>query len=57
MKTRSLSFEEIAEIRFGRRIEKSQMPGSVAALSPSGEVVAILENREDKAQPITVFNS
>ncbi|MFM8205219.1 MAG: tRNA pseudouridine(55) synthase TruB [Actinomycetales bacterium] len=57
MKTRSLSFEEISEIRFGRRIEKSQMPGLVAALSPSGEVVAILENREDKAQPITVFNS
>ncbi len=57
MKTRDLSFEEIAEIRFGRRISESETLGPVAGVSPSGEVVAILENREGKAQPITVFNS
>lgn len=57
MKTRSLSFEEIAEIRYGRRISKSETIGPVAGISPSGDVVAILENREGKAQPITVFNS
>lgn len=57
MKTRSLSFEEIAEIRFGRRIAESEMAGPVAGVSPSGDVVAILENREGKAQPMTVFNS
>mgnify|MGYP003704259047 CR=1 FL=1 len=57
MKTRSLSFEEIAEIRFGRRIAESETLGPVAGVSPSGDVVAILENREGKAQPITVFNS
>lgn len=57
MKTRSLSFEEIAEIRFGRRIAESEMQGPVAGVSPSGDVVAILENREGKAQPVTVFNS
>ena len=57
MKTRSLSFEEIAEIRFGRRIAESETLGPVAGVSPSGDVVAILENREGKAQPITVFKS
>jgi len=57
MKTRSLSFEEIAEIRFGRRIAESETQGPVAGVSPSGDVVAILENREGKAQPVTVFNS
>ena len=57
MKTRSLSFEEITEIRFGRRIAESKTVGPVAGVSPSGDVVAILENREGKAQPITVFNS
>ena len=57
MKTRSLSFEEIAEIRFGRRIAESETLGPVAGVSPSGDVVAILENREGKAQPITVLNS
>lgn len=57
MKTRNLSFEEITEIRFGRRIAESETVGPVAGVSPSGDVVAILENREGKAQPITVFNS
>jgi tRNA pseudouridine55 synthase len=57
MTTRSLGFDEVAELRFGRRIEASTQDGVVAALGPSGDVVAILENQDGRAQPITVFNS
>ena len=57
MPTRTLGFDEVAELRFGRRIEGSAQDGSVAALGPSGEVVAILENQDGRAQPITVFTS
>jgi tRNA pseudouridine55 synthase len=57
MPTRSLGFDEVAELRFGRRIEPSKSDGVVAALGPSGDVVAILENQDGRAQPITVFNS
>ena len=57
MKTRKLTFEEIAEIRFGRRIDKSETQGPIAGIAPNGEVAAILENRDGRAQPITVFNS
>lgn len=57
MPTRALGFDEVAELRFGRRIEASTQDGIVAALGPSGDVVAILENQDGRAQPITVFNS
>ena len=57
MKTRKLTFEEIAEIRFGRRIDKSETQGPIAGIAPNGEVAVILENRDGRAQPITVFNS
>jgi tRNA pseudouridine55 synthase len=57
MPTRTLGFDEVAELRFGRRIEASTQDGIVAALGPSGDVVAILENQDGRAQPITVFNS
>lgn len=57
MPTRNLGFDEVAELRFGRRIDRCQEDGIVAALGPSGEVVAILENQDGRAQPITVFNS
>lgn len=56
MKTRKLTFEEIAEIRFGRRIDKSETQGPIAGIGPNGDVAAILENRDGRAQPITVFN-
>lgn len=57
MPTRNLGFDEVAELRFGRRIEHSNADGLVAGIGPSGEVVAILENQDGRAQPITVFNS
>lgn len=57
MKTRKLTFEEIAEIRFGRRIDKSETQGPIAGIGPRGDVAAILENRDGRAQPISVFNS
>ena len=54
---RELGFDEVAELRFGRRIDKSNQEGVVVGIAPDGEVAAILENREGRAQPVSVFNS
>ena len=54
--TRSLSVDEISELRFGRKISPSEFTGVGVALSAAGEVVAIIENQETGAQPMTVFN-
>ena len=54
---RKLGHDEVAELRFGRRIERSIQEGTVVGIGPNGEVAAILENREGRAQPVTVFNS
>jgi tRNA pseudouridine55 synthase len=54
---RELGFDEVAELKFGRRIEKSNQEGVVVGIAPDGEVAAILENREGRAQPVSVFNS
>lgn len=55
MPIRALTFEEVSEIKFGRQIVKSESHGAVAGIAPNGEVVAILENRGDRAQPVSVF--
>lgn len=55
MPVRELNFEEVSEIRFGRQIARSEFDGVVTGLAPNGEVAAILENRGDRAQPISVF--
>lgn len=55
MPVRELTFEEASEIKFGRQITKSDSDGAVAAITSTGEVAAILENRGDRAQPISVF--
>ena len=54
---RELGFDEVAELKFGRRIDKSNQEGVVVGIAPDGEVAAILENREGRAQPVSVFNS
>ena len=54
---RELGFDEVAELKFGRRLEKSNQEGVVVGIAPDGEVAAILENREGRAQPVSVFNS
>jgi len=54
---RELRFDEVAELKFGRRIEKSNQEGVVVGIAPDGEIAAILENREGRAQPVSVFNS
>ena len=54
---RDLAFDEVAELKFGRRIDKSNQEGVVVGIAPDGEVAVILENREGRAQPVSVFNS
>jgi tRNA pseudouridine55 synthase len=59
--TRSLSFEELAEIKFGRFIEPSDSESIFAALDNQGEFVALLQNKlvgsNKKAAPILVVNN
>ena len=59
--TRSLSFEEVAEIKFGRFIEPSDSESIFAALDNQGEFVALLQNKlvgsNKKAAPILVVNN
>jgi tRNA pseudouridine55 synthase len=46
MPTRSLSYEEVVEIGFGRTIGPSEQEGVVAALNTDGSFAALLENRD-----------
>jgi tRNA pseudouridine55 synthase len=59
--TRSLSFEEVAEIKFGRFIDASDSESIFAALDNQGEFVALLQNKlvgsNKKAAPILVVNN
>lgn len=57
MPTRHVDLQEMQELSFGRSLTKSDFAGIGVAISPNGEAVAILENREYGAQPLTVFNS
>jgi len=56
--TRTLDFEEMTEISFGRYLLPNQSTGPVAALSPAGEFAALLENKvvseKSVAAPILV---
>ena len=44
--TRTLTYEELIEIGFGRTIPASEVAGTVAALNQDGNFAALLENRE-----------
>lgn len=57
MPARILRFEELAELKYGRALVKSDFDGVGVAISPDGEVAAIIENRDYGAQPIAVFVS
>ena len=53
--TRSLTDDEVLELSYGRSISPSQTQDLTAALSGGGELIALLENRETLAKPISVF--
>ena len=53
---RVVSETEMRELRFGRAISATGSAGIVVALSASDEVVAIMEDNERGAAPMTVFN-
>ncbi|GAA1353047.1 tRNA pseudouridine(55) synthase TruB [Falsarthrobacter nasiphocae] len=52
---RSLTEAETVELGFGRRIPASGWEGPTAAVAPSGEVVAIVEDRAGAAKSLVVF--
>jgi len=57
MPTRSIDLAERNELSFGRALTKSEFSGPGIAITPDGEVAAIIENRDYGAQPLAVFNS
>jgi len=57
MPVRKIDLLEMAELKFGRALTKSEFSGVGIAVSPDNEVAAIIENREYGAQPLAVFNS
>lgn len=57
MPTRSIDLAERNELSFGRALTKSDFSGPGIAITPDGEVAAIIENRDYGAQPLAVFNS
>ncbi len=57
MPTRQIDVAEMAELKFGRTLSKSEFSGVGVAIAPDGEVAAIIENRDYGAQPISVFVS
>ena len=57
MPIRHIDLQEMQELSFGRSLTKSEFSGVGVAIGPNGDAVAILENREYGAQPLTVFNS
>jgi len=57
MPLRQIDVAELAELKFGRALAKSEFSGVGVAIAPDGEVAAIIENRDYGAQPISVFVS
>lgn len=57
MPVRQIGVDEVAELKFGRSLTKSEFSGVGVAVAPDGEVAALIENRPYGAQPISVFVS
>ena len=52
---RTVSADEATELSFGRALVANNNDEITAAISPAGEVLALLKNKEGKALPIAVF--
>lgn len=56
---RDLTLQEVSELRFGRSLEPTGIPGIVAGIAPDASVAALLEdqvqNSKGVAKPFTVF--
>lgn len=52
---RQLDMHEASEMKFGRNIQASGVAGIVAAITPQGELAALLEDKDGMAKPFAVF--
>ena len=52
---RTLDLHESSELRFGRSLTPSGVSGIVAAITPQGQLAALLEDIDGRAKPFTVF--
>ena len=52
---RELDLLETNEVKFGRSLNPSGKSEIVAALTPNGELAALLEDKAGRAKPISVF--
>jgi tRNA pseudouridine55 synthase len=55
MPVRELAAEEATALSFGQRVAAQGISGPVAALSPEGVLIAVLEERSGSARPTVVF--
>lgn len=53
--SRQLDLHEAAELKFGRNIAASGAAGIFAAITPQGELAALLEDKDGMAKPFAVF--
>lgn len=58
MPLRHLTFEEVAELKFGRVLDaRSEIKNEICAgISPEGKLVALLRESNERARPIAVFS-
>ncbi len=58
MPLRHLTFEEVAELKFGRALDaRSEIKNEICAgISPEGKLVALLRESNERARPIAVFS-
>jgi tRNA pseudouridine55 synthase len=58
MPLRNLTFEEVAELKFGRSLDaRSAKKNEISAgISPEGKLVALLRESNERARPIAVFS-
>ena len=52
---RQLTLQEAAEMKFGRNISATGSSGIVAAITPQGDLAALLEDKDGMAKPFAVF--
>jgi tRNA pseudouridine55 synthase len=53
---RNVSADDAADLRYGRPLAESGLPGAVGVFGPDGEVLALVEDKDGRARPLVVLN-
>jgi tRNA pseudouridine55 synthase len=55
MPLRALEADEVRQLSYGRFLDPSETPGTVAGVAPDGTVAALLRDHDRRARPVIVF--